>query len=257
MLDPAVQLGRKYPSIWRFAKSQAYGVRCAPYALASDPGKHSHGPWHPLAMAAEPSRRAVQLEYATLVWNAAEATAAVLSAVLAGSIALMAFGADSGIEISSAVVVLARLRAMVNRAVPDEGRERQALRVIAVLFFTLAAYVLTAALIDLVNAHRPSENALGIATCIAALCVMPPLAIAKRRTSDRLRLAGASGIADLLRADAAETILCAALSLSTLIGVVCVAAFRWWWTDPAASLFVVYFAVREGREAWLGQEDAD
>jgi divalent metal cation (Fe/Co/Zn/Cd) transporter len=87
----------------------------------------------------------------------------------------------------------------------------------------------------------------------AAAVVMPALAWAKRRTAKELNAHGHQGPALLLNADAAETLLCATLSVATLIGVGANAVFGWWWADPLAGLVVVYFAIREGREAWEGE----
>lgn len=120
-------------------------------------------------------------------------------------------------------------------------------------FYALAAYVVIDATISLVEADHPTVSRAGIAISAAALVVMPILAMAKRRAAGRLAANGFDGPAALLRADAAETALCAVLAATTLAGVGLDAVFGWWWADPVASLAVVYFAVKEGREAWAGE----
>jgi divalent metal cation (Fe/Co/Zn/Cd) transporter len=199
--------------------------------------------------------RALRAEYVTLAWNTVEAVLALVSGVVASSVALTAFGIDSGIELVSAVVVLVRLRAMLARVEPDEHRERSALRSVAVCFYALATYVLIDATISLALRDRPAASPTGIGVSIAALVIMPTLAAVKRRIAGGLSTSGLPGAATLLRADAAETVLCAVLAVTTLVGLGLDAAFGWWWADPVASLAVVYFAVREGREAWAGELD--
>jgi divalent metal cation (Fe/Co/Zn/Cd) transporter len=182
-----------------------------------------------------------------------EAVVAVASGLVAGSVALVAFGLDSAIEIVSATVVLVHLRAVIAGAAPNEDHERRALRVIALTFFALAAYVSISAGIALVRAEHPQVSPVGMAVTAASVIVMPLLALAKRRVAGTLANQEEPASAALLTADAAETALCAILSLATLIGVGANAAFSWWWADPVASLVVVYFAIREGREAWEGE----
>ena len=199
------------------------------------------------------ARTAIRLEYATIGWDATEAVVAIGSGIVAGSVALVAFGLDSAIEVVSATVVLVHLRAVLAGAEPNIVRQGRALRTIAVTFFALAAYVTVDAVVALLRAERPSASPLGLVVAGAAVVVMPTLAWAKRRTANELKTHGHEGSAVLVNADAAETLLCAVLSGATLIGVGANAAFGWWWADPMAGLVVVYFAIREGREAWEGE----
>ena len=173
----------------------------------------------------------MRLEYATIGWNALEAAAAVGSGILAGSVALVAFGLDSAIEVVSATVVLVHLRAVLAGAELNAARQRRALRTIAFTFFALAAFVTVDAVLTVLRADRPSASPLGLVVT-------------------GLNAHGLQRPASLLNADAAETLLCATLSVATLIGVGANAVFGWWWADPLAGLVVVYFAIREGREAW-------
>ena len=199
------------------------------------------------------ARAAVRLEYTTIGWNVFEAAVAVGAGVVAGSVALVAFGLDSAIEVVSATVVLVHLRATLVGAEPNAARQRRALRTVAFTFFALAAYVSVDAVVALLRADRPSASVPGLVVTGAAVLVMPTLAWAKRRTARTVGACGHQSSAVLLNADAAETLLCAALSLATLIGVGANAAFGWWWADPLAGLVVVCFAVSEGREAWVGE----
>ena len=164
------------------------------------------------------ARAAVRLEYATISWNALEAAVAVGAGIVAGSVALVAFGLDSAIEVVSATVVLVHLRAVLVGAEPNAARQRRALRTIAFTFFALAAYVTVDAAVALLRADRPSASAPGLVVTGAAVVVMPTLAWAKRRTAGTLGARGHESSAVLLNDDAAETALCAVLSVATLIG---------------------------------------
>jgi len=199
------------------------------------------------------ARTAVRLEYITIGWNVVEAAVAVGSGIVAGSVALVAFGLDSAIEVVSATVVLVHLRAVLAGAEPNAARQRWALRIIAFTFFALAAYVTVDAVLTVLRADRPSASPLGLVVTGAAVVVMPALAWAKRRTAKELNAHGHQGSAVLVNADAAETLLCAVLSAATLVGVGANAVFGWWWADPLAGLVVVCFAIREGRAAWKGE----
>ena len=200
-------------------------------------------------------RRAVRLEYLTIGWSAIETIAALVSGILAGSVALTAFGADSGVEIVSAIIVLQRLRSHAELGEVDQVKERRALKSLAVLFFSLAAFVVIVASLALARRDHPSESVLGVVTCLIAVAAMPALAISKRTTGKQLTLLDSCACGQLLMTDAAESALCGWLSVSTLVGVVLGAWVGWWWADPVASLVVVYFAIREGREAWHGDLD--
>jgi divalent metal cation (Fe/Co/Zn/Cd) transporter len=197
-----------------------------------------------------PTRAAVQLEYATIALAAVEALVALVSGLMAGSVALVAFGADSVIEMLSGVVVLGQLLAMVHERPRGRFSEHRSHRFLAVLFFALALYVVASAGWALARTHHPHENALGIIVAVASTVAMPLLAFAKRASARHLGDHGLSSLSRLMGADATETALCALLAVSTLIGV-SLATIRWWWADPVASLAVVYFALREGREAWV------
>lgn len=180
----------------------------------------------------------------------AEAGVAVSAGVIAGSLALTSFGFDSVIELVSASLVLRRLQAERAGAPADEQAERRVLKVIAVTFFALACYVVIEAAVSLGTQAHPERSLAGIGLTSSSLIVMPVLGWRKRRV-------GAALGNPLVLADAAETILCATLAATTLLGLVLFAAFGWWQADPIAALAVAWFAVREGREAWHGELACD
>jgi divalent metal cation (Fe/Co/Zn/Cd) transporter len=194
--------------------------------------------------------RAVRLEQFSIGWMLIEAGVAVTAGIIAGSLALTSFGFDSVIELISATLVLGRLRAELRGGHADERAERRALRIIAVTFYILAAYVLADSVIDLATRAHPERSPAGIGLTAASLLVMPLLGWRKRRVGAALRN-------PLVLADAAETTLCATLAATTLLGLVLFAAFGWWQADPVAALAVAWFALREGREAWHGELACD
>jgi divalent metal cation (Fe/Co/Zn/Cd) transporter len=192
------------------------------------------------------ARQAVRLEQATIAYNVIEGIVAVSAGLAAGSVALVGFGFDSGIEVAAASVVLWRLRSDVRGGEVDEARQRLALRFIAVTFFVLAGYVLIEGVRDLVTGAAPDTSPVGIALTGASIIIMPALGWAKTR-------AGQAMNSPLVIADAAETKLCAWLSVSTFAGLVAFAALGWTWIDAVAGFVIAGFAISEGREAWEGE----
>jgi divalent metal cation (Fe/Co/Zn/Cd) transporter len=173
-----------------------------------------------------------------------EAGVSIAAGVAAGSVALLAFGIDSVIEFVAALVVLQTFRAEQTGRSGDE-REHWALRVIGMTFFLLAVYIVVEAGYTLITASRPESSPAGIAVSAAALLVMPTLSALKRRTGNRLG-------SHMLLADAAESLFCAYLSATVLVGLVLNAALGWWWADPVAALAVVPLVIKEGLEAIEG-----
>ena len=184
-------------------------------------------------------RRGFALEYATMAWMVAEAAVAITAGVLASSIVLIGFGLDSVIEFFAAMIVIWQLRGEI----AGQQRETRAVRLIAVTFFALAAYLAAESIHDLLIRARPGESIAGLAVSAAALVVMPVLAIAKRRTGQ------AMGNRTLV-AESAESFFCAYTSAAALAGVGLNTALGWWWADPAAALIIAALAVKEGLEAW-------
>lgn len=191
-------------------------------------------------------KRALWLEYGTITWNVVEAVVAVASGVAADSIALIGFGFDSSIEVAAASVVVWQLTGSAT-----EEKEHRALRLIAVTFFLLAAYVTFESIRDLVTDAKAETSTVGIVLAALSLLVMPVLALGKRRTGERMG-------SRTLVADSAETFLCAWLSAILLGGLLLNAIADWWWADPLAALGIAALAVREGIEAWReSSEGAD
>jgi divalent metal cation (Fe/Co/Zn/Cd) transporter len=202
--------------------------------------------WQASSMAQSSSlQRAIRLEVLSVGWALVEAAGSLVAGIAAGSLALVAFGADSGIEMVSAAIVLVQLRGN-----EDKAAIQRALKGVAILFFALALYVIVAAFVALQSATHPESSALGVILAASSVVLMPLLARSKASAGARLDAEGSTLRGRLLAADAAETALCAVLGVSTLIGVVASTWLGWWWADPIASLVVVYFAIREGREAW-------
>ena len=146
----------------------------------------------------------------------------------------------------TAVLVLLHVRAMLAGRDTHGQRARRYLRIVAATFFALAVYVIVGSTITLVSESRPRTSVFGIATSAIALIVMPALAVAKRRVGTQLDN-------QLILADGAETMLCAALAAAILTGLVAWAILGWWWVDPVAGYVIAYFCVKEGREAAEGE----
>lgn len=186
--------------------------------------------------------RARWLAYLTIGWNVTEAVVAITAGAAAGSLALIGFGVDSTIETMSAIVVLWRLGDV------SEEREERALKLIAISFFLLAAYIAIQSVRDLIAASEPETSIAGLAITGLSLIVMPLLARAKERVGEQMS-------SRVVLADSVETWLCTYLSAIVLAGLALNTAFGWWWADPLAALGVAYLALREGREAWEGEDD--
>jgi len=192
-------------------------------------------------------QHALQLEYLTVGWNVVEGVVAVAAALAAGSVALLAFGVDSFVEVSSGLVLIWRLRAEERMKDLDavERLDHRARRLVAVSLFALAAYVLFDAVRALIEGERPEPTPVGLALTALSLVLMGWLARAKRRAA---RMLGSQA----LEADAFQTSACWWLSLIALVGIGLNASLGWWWADPVAALAMTVFIVREGREAWRG-----
>jgi divalent metal cation (Fe/Co/Zn/Cd) transporter len=185
-------------------------------------------------------RRVRLLVAATITYNVIEAVVALVAGAIASSVALIGFGLDSIIEVSSAAAV-----AWQFSAADPQRRERVTLRVIACSFFALAAYVTIEALRTLLGAGEAERSTVGIVLVAVSVVVMPFLSYAQRRAGRELGSTTAV-------ADSKQTLLCTYLSAAVLVGLVLNAALGWWWADPAAALVLAVLAVREGRNAWRG-----
>ncbi len=180
----------------------------------------------------------------TIGWNSLEAVIAIVSGVIAGSIALVGFGLDSVVEVSSALIITWRLLQQTTDHHATERAERRAVRLIAISFIGIALYVTYDAVTKLLGLGEPPDRSpVGLALVALSVIVMPTLAWAKRRVAAEL-----GSVA--LRADAAQTNLCTYLSVVVLLGLAANALAGWWWMDPLAGLAVAALAVREGIAAW-------
>jgi len=187
-------------------------------------------------------RRIRQIQTITIVGMTVEAAVSLAAAWMARSPALLAFGGDSGIELFSAIVVLWRFRAHADQ----EQSEKRAARIAGVLLFILAAYVVVVSALTLLGYSEPKTTYVGIAVLVAATAIMPWLAKEKRKLS---AITGSAA----LRADAAESALCAYLALVALVGLGINAIWQLRWADPIAALVIVPLILREGWEAMRGK----
>ncbi|CAN5545172.1 cation transporter [soil metagenome] len=186
-------------------------------------------------------RRAELLAAASVSYNLIEAIVAITAGVVAGSTALVGFGLDSIVEVSSGLIILWQFRHPL-----PESRERRALRRMALSFFALAAYVTVESLRALLSGHEPDPSPVGIGLAVASLLIMPFLSWAQRRTGKSL---GSNAVV----ADSTQTLLCTYLSAVLLTGLVLNATLGWSWADPVAGLVIAAVAMREGLEAWRGE----
>jgi divalent metal cation (Fe/Co/Zn/Cd) transporter len=187
-------------------------------------------------------RRIHRVQTLTIAWMSVEAVVSIFAAWRARSPARFAFGGDSAIELFSAAVLLWRFRA----SDAHEDVEKRAASVAGTLLFALAAFVAVTSVASLLEYSEPKPTFLGIAILVAAAVAMPWLAKEKRR------LSGVTGSA-ALRADAAQSALCAYLSLIALAGLVINAIWHVKWADPIAALAIIPLVVWEGREAMRGR----
>jgi cation diffusion facilitator family transporter len=194
-------------------------------------------------------KRGRYLEYFTIAYNSLEGLIAVTAGLVAGSIALVGFGFDSLIEVTSGVVLLWRLYADVDEA-RRERIEALSLRIVGACFVVLAIYVSYDSIKSLIRREAPEESLIGIVLAAVSLVVMPFLVRAKRRVA-RAMNSGA------LMADSKQTELCTYLSAILLGGLLLNALFGWWWADPVAALVMVPIIVREGIEALRGETCCD
>jgi divalent metal cation (Fe/Co/Zn/Cd) transporter len=209
--------------------------------MAVDPG--------PLGLSSGPtaerrqllSRRIQLLVAATITYNVIEAVIALAEGARVSSTALIGFGLDSVIEVSSAAAVAWQFAGK-----DPESRERVALRIIAFSFFGLAAYVTVDATRSLLGVGEARHSAIGITLAAVSLAVMPVLSWAQRRAGRELGSRSAV-------ADSKQTLLCACLSAVLLIGLLLNSLFGWSWADPIAALVIAVIAVKEGINAWRGE----
>ena len=193
-----------------------------------------------------PTRRAVlarrirMFVAATITYNVIEAVVALTEGARVSSTALIGFGLDSVIEVSSAAAVAWQFAGR-----DPEAREKVALRIVAFSFFGLATYVAVDAIRSLLGIGEAQHSTIGIALAALSLVIMPVLSYAQRRAGRELGSLSAV-------ADSKQTLLCTYLSAVLLVGLLLNSIFGWSWADPIAGLVIAGVAVREGIEAWKG-----
>jgi divalent metal cation (Fe/Co/Zn/Cd) transporter len=185
-------------------------------------------------------RRIRLLVAATITYNVIEAVIAITAGTAADSTALIGFGLDSVIEVSSAAAVAWQFAGS-----DPEKREKTALRIIAISFFALAAYVTAESVRALLGGAEAAHSTVGIVLAAVSLAIMPGLSYAQRRTGRELGSRTAV-------ADSKQTLLCTYLSAVLLVGLLLNSLFGWSWADPIAALVIAAVAIKEGREAWRG-----
>lgn len=199
-------------------------------------------------------RRGIAVEWLSVIWMVIEAGVAIGAGLAAHSLVLMAFGADSIIELVAGIVLLWRLYVEVSGASAErvERAEKIASWVVGVALLLLAVYIVVAALHELWARQGAETSVLGIALAVASGILMPLLSRAKIRIGGQI-------CSPALKADGACSIVCAYMAWTVLAGVALTALFGWWWIDALASLALAYFVVKEGIEAVQearGVEDA-
>jgi divalent metal cation (Fe/Co/Zn/Cd) transporter len=189
------------------------------------------------------ARRARMLSWVSLAWLTVEGTVAIVAGVMAGSIALIAFGLDSAIEGMASVVIVWRFTG--SRLYSDRA-ERRAQVLVAIQFFILAPFITYEALGHLLGGNPAETTWLGIGLTVATLAICQPLGYAKRRIGARLNSQATVG-------EGTQNLLCGYMAIAVLGGLLANALFGIWWLDPLVGLFIAGVAFREGQRAWRGE----
>lgn len=192
-------------------------------------------------------RRAKLLSWLSIGWMTIEAAAAIVAALIAGSVALLGFGLDSLIELASAGTILWLYSG--NHRDPDAS-ERRAQQIIAGCFVALALYLAFDSISALAGGRHPATSWLGVAVAAGAIVFMPLLATAKGRVAAQLSSVATAG-------DAAQSWLCAISAAAVLLSILANSALGWSWLDPITGIGIAALAVHEGRKAWTGKVCAD
>ena len=193
-------------------------------------------------------RTALILVSVGLVWNLAEAGVAFWAGARAGSVLLLAFGADSIVELFAGSVLVWRL-ARERDGHEDAAADRRAQQLVGLTFFLLAAYVGVHSVASLVGwLPRPQPSLVGVGIAVASAVMMTALYVAKMRVAARMQSRS-------LRAEAVESLFCDLQDLALLIGLGFNVLLAWWWADPVASLMLIPFFIKEGRENFFGDDD--
>ncbi len=210
---------------------ESLSVAASPQGIAATPA------WEQAA------RRARLLAWTSLAWLGFEGAATVLAGVLAGSIALVANGLDSGIEAIASVIIVWRF---TGSRMLSGTSERRAQQLVSVSFFLLAPYVAFEAIQTLALEHHAETSWLGIGLSVGTLCICPWLGRAKLRLGEQLGSPATAG-------EGRQNLICAYLALAVLTGLLVNTLFGIWWLDPAVALGISGLAIWEGRRSWRGE----
>lgn len=189
------------------------------------------------------ARHARVLSWFSLIWMTIEGVVGVAAGILAGSIALQAFGISSAVEGLASVIVIWRF---TGSRTLSETSERRAQKAVAISFWLLVPYVVAEALYKLLVSAEAETSYLGIGLTVSSLILMPLLGRAKLKLGLRLDSAATAG-------EGTQNILCAYLAAAVLIGLLGNTLFGLWWFDPVAAFVVAGLALNEGRESWRGE----
>ena len=190
------------------------------------------------------NRRAQQLALVSVLYNLIEAGVAITVGNNVSSVALIGFGLDSIVEMSSGLVILWQFHSVL-----PEKREQQASRLISVSFYLLALFISLESIRTFLTRTNADTSTIGVLLALSSLIVMPYIAAAQRRTGQQLN-------SNSVVANSKQTLLCTYLSGVLLIGLILDATLGWWWADPIVGLVVAVLAISEGRNSWQGKQCA-
>ena len=182
-------------------------------------------------------RRAFALEYLTIAWNALEGIVAIAAGLSAGSVALVAFGLDSSVEVFASIVVVWELHGS------DRSGERKALRLIGIGYIIVAVYVAWDTVVALTSGNRPASSPIGIGFLATTVAVMVALGIGKLRVGRDLA-------SPTVQADGRFSLVDASLAGAVMVGLILTAVLGWWWADAVLAGLISVLALREGIELW-------
>ena len=195
-------------------------------------------------------RTALILVLAGLLWNLVEAGVSFWAGVQAGSVALLAFGLDSIVELLAGGVLAWRLTGE-REGVEEESAERRARKLLGLSFFLLAAYIAIHSGANLLGwLPQPQPSLVGVVIVVASAVVMSALYVGKMRIATRMQSRS-------LRAEAIESLFCDLQDLTILVGLGLNALLSWWWADPVSALVLVPFLIKEGRENFSDDDDEE
>jgi divalent metal cation (Fe/Co/Zn/Cd) transporter len=188
------------------------------------------------------ARRAWVLSWLTLGWLGIEAGFGIVAAIIAGSVALLGFGLDSGIEALASIIVIWRF---TGSRLAGALSERRAQKLVALSFYLLAPYIAVEGVLGLAGGDRPETSVVGIVLTSGTFLLEPPLGMAKRRLGHLLGSTATAG-------EGTQNLLCAYLAGAVFVGLLANTVLGWWWLDGTVALIISVWAVREGRNTWRG-----